>query len=692
MISIYSSRNSSSSRSLYFYYCFLCIRCLCSCFVICHSCREETAAAAAVRRPSWSASFIVTRWPHHHQHHIMLYSSSRLLSSSSSSATRRIVGRTTAAAFVSSPLYYSSDGSRKTSSGRRIQQQQQQQQQHHFLVVPIGRASSSASTVVAFRHRQGGRDYYYDHSGHCCYSSFPLLLSTAFAVAAVVAENHTDTTTSCAADEAVVVCAIVATAASSSSSSSALLPPRGGGQEEPEEPQQPEDEQQQQQQKQPDAAAAAAVLFATSPSPSPSSSSPLQSSSSPADLVSSNVVFPPEILQHDHYNGVTIHLDRISSASSSASSAAASSASCDSSSLSETSSLSSLLHFEQTLQSSLLEWKKQGKKGIWIHVPRHEVDKIPICIGLGFQFHMVLPGEPTFLKPQQDTNASTTLTGTNNMLVLSQWLPSNQTLRTTAAASGANDDDTLDNDDSSSTTRLPPGPMYQVGVGCFVLHPHDATKMLVVQERTGPAATYKLWKMPTGLVDAHDNEDIHQAAIRELYEETGLRATFQGIVLFRQAHAMGRRSGIRGTSDLFFVCLLKLITDNDNNSDTDNNSNSDKIDDDMMYLSHAKLCPNEIADIRWMSIDDYAQQALWQKSPLYQELNRALLHVAHQALFTNTTLPLGRLLQRGIASSPPSSASLPTDTLEKDKKNEGQLTVPEKPASIITNTIYKSQL
>lgn len=52
-----------------------------------------------------------------------------------------------------------------------------------------------------------------------------------------------------------------------------------------------------------------------------------------------------------------------------------------------------------------------------------------------------------------------------------------------------------------TVSRLPLGPYFQAGVGCVVLHPSDPSKMLVVQEITGPAAARKLWKMPTGLID-----------------------------------------------------------------------------------------------------------------------------------------------------------------------------------------------
>ena len=72
-----------------------------------------------------------------------------------------------------------------------------------------------------------------------------------------------------------------------------------------------------------------------------------------------------------------------------------------------------------------------------------------------------------------------------------------------------------------SENKLPPNASHQVGVGAFVFD--SATgRVLVVQERSGPLKGKGVWKMPTGLV--MQGEDITEAAVREVYEETGVRA------------------------------------------------------------------------------------------------------------------------------------------------------------------------
>lgn len=57
--------------------------------------------------------------------------------------------------------------------------------------------------------------------------------------------------------------------------------------------------------------------------------------------------------------------------------------------------------------------------------------------------------------------------------------------------------------------------------------------------------------MPTGLVSV--GEDLHEAAEREVWEETGIRGRFAAVLAVRQAHALAF-----GKSDLFFVCALTV--------------------------------------------------------------------------------------------------------------------------------------
>jgi 8-oxo-dGTP pyrophosphatase MutT (NUDIX family) len=254
--------------------------------------------------------------------------------------------------------------------------------------------------------------------------------------------------------------------------------------------------------------------------------------------------------------------------------------------------------FAALLSHDLIAWRHHNKRGVWLQCPVAHAALVPIATQLGFVFHAV------------DAHSGD--------LILKTWLP------------------------VSEASRLPRGPLYQVGVGCFVLHPRDPTRMLVVQEQTGPAADYQLWKMPTGLADP--GEDIPDAAVRELFEETGLKAHFQGIAVVRQAHPT---RSLRAVSDLFFVCQLSLLPFGTTTTALQD-ENEDINVDDMWEVAHlTSTCPLEIAAMQWMSVDDYCAQARWQTSPVYQAMNRILqrlsqqLHSAESTLWYRHTLDLG---------------------------------------------------
>ena len=87
------------------------------------------------------------------------------------------------------------------------------------------------------------------------------------------------------------------------------------------------------------------------------------------------------------------------------------------------------------------------------------------------------------------------------------------------------------------------------------------------------------WKVPGGSVDNPD-EHIGDGAIREVFEETGVKAEFVGIFGFR--HMFGFRFG---KSDFYFLCLLK--------------AKSRKITIDERELSRCK----------WVNLEDYYKLA-----------------------------------------------------------------------------------
>ena len=306
--------------------------------------------------------------------------------------------------------------------------------------------------------------------------------------------------------------------------------------------------------------------------------------------------FDDSVLSYDHYNGVTIHLDKYHHNQHHQKSNDDDSGN-DSSGDNHLSTSTTIIEttdetlFSQKLKDALQIWKAQGKKGIWINTNSETSKYIPICMELGFQFHKILSSSP---KSTMTTATATTEikneneTENNDVLVLSQWLP-------------------------DSKSRLPLGPSHQVGVGAVILNPLDVSQMLVVKEKSGPAAKYDLWKMPTGLLDP--NEYVNEGAKRELYEETSLTATFKNILSIRQSHR-----GNGATSDMFFLCLMEL----DDESGDNNGGNEQRNQQQQQW----KACEDEIADIQWMSVEEYCNQTIWNNSPLSKAMNACVLEIS----------------------------------------------------------------
>ncbi|KAL4618601.1 hypothetical protein ACB092_06G022300 [Castanea dentata] len=160
--------------------------------------------------------------------------------------------------------------------------------------------------------------------------------------------------------------------------------------------------------------------------------------------------------------------------------------------------------FVTLLRDSISAWRQQGKKGIWIKLPIGLVNLVEPTVKEGFRYHHA---EPTYL-----------------MLV--RWIP-------------------------ETTDTIPANASHRVGIGAIVLN--DKRELLVVQEKSGKLKDLGVWKIPTGVVD--EGENINEAAIREVKEETGIDAKFVEILAFRQAHKLFFKK-----SDLFFICMMQPLS------------------------------------------------------------------------------------------------------------------------------------
>ena len=96
---------------------------------------------------------------------------------------------------------------------------------------------------------------------------------------------------------------------------------------------------------------------------------------------------------------------------------------------------------------------------------------------------------------------------------------------------------------------MPSFATHYIGVGGLVLN-KNKTKILAIQERK--PISEGLWKLPGGLVETGEN--IQEACIREVYEETGVKTAFSSILGFREVLNFKF-----GQADIYFVCMLTAL-------------------------------------------------------------------------------------------------------------------------------------
>ncbi|XP_050433422.1 uncharacterized protein LOC126841146 [Adelges cooleyi] len=111
-------------------------------------------------------------------------------------------------------------------------------------------------------------------------------------------------------------------------------------------------------------------------------------------------------------------------------------------------------------------------------------------------------------------------------------------------------------------------PHTYTGAGGLVLR-NDS--LLVVKDHGLP-----LWKLPGGYIEPGEN--IGDAAVREVLEETGVQCEFNSLVAFRHV-----QSGSFDCADLYFVAALRPLTD------------------------QIIIDDREITEAKWMKCEDFLQ-------------------------------------------------------------------------------------
>ena len=179
--------------------------------------------------------------------------------------------------------------------------------------------------------------------------------------------------------------------------------------------------------------------------------------------------------------------------------------------------------FRAQLDHSLGIWTDEGYRLVWLDVPIERAALIPVAVDAGFTFHH-----------SNERNLMLT-----RRLVEGAFIPFHAT--------------------------------HYIGAGGVVLN--DRRELLVVCERHR-RTKQPYYKLPGGALQP--GEHLVDGVIREVFEETGVRTTFEGLVCFRHWH------GYRyGKSDIYFVCRLAPLS------------------------QEVTMQTEELEECFWMPLDDY---------------------------------------------------------------------------------------
>jgi 8-oxo-dGTP pyrophosphatase MutT (NUDIX family) len=197
--------------------------------------------------------------------------------------------------------------------------------------------------------------------------------------------------------------------------------------------------------------------------------------------------------------------------------------------------------FTAALGPSLEAWTAEGFRLVWLKVPIARAALVPVAAQAGFVFHHSNEGDVMMTR----------------RLVEDAFVPTHAT--------------------------------HYVGVGGVVL---NARRELLVVCEKHRRTSQRYYKLPGGALQP--GEHLVEAVLREVLEETGVRAKFESLVCFRHWH------GYRyGKSDIYFVCRLAPLSE------------------------EVTMQAEEIEECLWMPVDEYLVSDL--VSPFNRRIVRAAL-------------------------------------------------------------------
>jgi len=210
-------------------------------------------------------------------------------------------------------------------------------------------------------------------------------------------------------------------------------------------------------------------------------------------------------------------------------------------------------NFQQKLTTAVQAWSNCDQtNAAWLHLQGPtEAELLPQALRANFVYHHAL----------------------DDTVVLCQWL-------------------------QKKINKIPPYATHQIGcAGVVTKGEGDDMEVLLIRE----PRSFEQWKLPGGVADK--GEEWSVAAEREVFEETGIRATFSNVMCIRNQHNLSF-----GKSDVYVVCHLIL------NETTEQ--------DDVIQIDE-----DEIDEAKWWTVRE------WQKMTSHP-IN---IHVIEQLTKKNTT-------------------------------------------------------
>ncbi len=181
-------------------------------------------------------------------------------------------------------------------------------------------------------------------------------------------------------------------------------------------------------------------------------------------------------------------------------------------------------NFNRILEHSIESWIAQQVKVVWIKVPINRSELLPFLYGAGFENHHCR----------------------KEFFMLTRRI--------------------------QADALVPDFANHTIGVGGLVINENN--ELLTIREKDHVEKFPRNWKFPGGMLDSY--EKLEQGVIREIREETGVKAEFEKFIGF-----LHHNNGQFMTSNIYAVCKLKA-------------------------LSHEiTIQESEIADARWCAVEEY---------------------------------------------------------------------------------------